>query len=638
MKVKDLAPNPKNPCTISAPKLGQLKKALVAFGDLSGIVYNSRTNQLVGGHQRTKHLPEDAEVIITKRYSKTTRTGTVAIGYVLLCGERFSYREVYWGKKKEKAANLAANKSAGEWEEQLLKEFLKELAGSSPESVPLTMFGPDELLALGITDPKAIADEPTINPDPNENDEEPIEEPEKLIGSVQLFNEDCLVALRTIPENCIDAVVTDPPAGIAFMGKEWDSDKGGRDGWITWMTDVMSQCLRVLKPGGHAFVWAIPRTSHWTATALENAGFEVRDVVTHLFGTGFPKSLDISKAIDKMEGAEREVVGKYSSPEGTTGMSSKDDEYGFGMGDMNKRLITAPATDAAKQWQGWGTALKPASEHWILCRKPLSEPTVAKNVLKHGVGGLNIDACRIEGKPRTTHADGNFQSKTAKENVYQHGLGLGVQLSEPTGRFPSNLLLDEQAAEALDAQSGITPSNARKSKVPKPETLLNRPIYGKFNQPPVKDFPNDAGGASRFFYVAKASATEKNTHLNDNEAVNVNDGRETSIDNPFQRGDTLRKNTHPTVKSISLMRWLCRLITPPGGLILDAFMGSGSTGVAALREEFCFIGIEREKEYFDISRKRLNARVNEKVLVESSIIKLRKKKPPHSEQGVNRDV
>jgi hypothetical protein len=215
-----------------------------------------------------------------------------------------------------------------------------------------------------------------------------------------LLEGDCLEHLKELETNQFDALLTDPPAGISFMGKEWDDDKGGRDHWVSWMSDVMRECLRVLKPGAHGLVWAIPRTSHWTATALELAGFEIRDVVTHLFGSGFPKSLDISKAIDKSKGAEREVVGKkpiayadsncWSEPNKNVdvgGFGSNDNCYGNDSEEwsVKNNPITAPATDLAKQWQGWGTALKPASEHWILIRKPLSEKTVAKNV--ENVGG-----------------------------------------------------------------------------------------------------------------------------------------------------------------------------------------------------------------------------------------------------------
>lgn len=206
-----------------------------------------------------------------------------------------------------------------------------------------------------------------------------------------LINDDCLTALKAMSDNSVDSLVTDPPAGISFMGKDWDKDKGGRDQWIAWMTEVMAECLRVMKPGAHGLVWAIPRTSHWTATALEDAGFEVRDVVTHLFGSGFPKSLDISKAIDKAAGQVGPIIGK--NPAYREKQLEHDAQWETAMRPLHKH---GPATEEAKQWQGFGTALKPASEHWVLVRKPCSEKTVAANVLKHGCGGLNIDQTRIK--------------------------------------------------------------------------------------------------------------------------------------------------------------------------------------------------------------------------------------------------
>ena len=365
-----------------------------------------------------------------------------------------------------------------------------------------------------------------------------------------------------MPENSVDSIVTDPPAGISFMNKEWDDDKGGRDQWIAWLAEVMREALRVLKPGGHALVWSLPRTSHWTGQALEDAGFEVRDVISHLFGTGFPKSLDISKAIDKALGRESERPVSHPNP------SKRPNAY---IGDngwvtpQRPEFKTSAATPEAKQWQGFGTALKPACEMWWLVRKPISEKTVAANVLKWGTGGLNIDGCRI-----TYKSDADFESAkggdTGSSNRAMDGWGLNTAIPQSQkitlkGRFPANLILDETAAEML-------------------------------------------GEPSRFFYVAKASAREKNAGL-DTEPVNVNDGRATAIDNPFQRGETLRKNTHPTVKSIALMEYLVKLVTPPGGTVIDPFMGSGSTGVAAQNLGFNFIGMEHEAEYHGIAVSRI---------------------------------
>lgn len=208
---------------------------------------------------------------------------------------------------------------------------------------------------------------------------------------------DALEQLKTLPDECIDAVVTDPPAGIGFMGKEWDSPRGGRVPWIEWLTEILKEALRVLKPGGHALVWALPRTSHWTGTAIEQAGFEIRDCIQHLVGSGFPKSLNVSKAIDAAAGVERETVGsKRLGGNACIPCKDKGGTYGVGVGTAPAQdvPITAPATDAAKQWDGWGTALKPGHECWWLARKPLNG-TVAQNVCTHGTGGLNIAATRV---------------------------------------------------------------------------------------------------------------------------------------------------------------------------------------------------------------------------------------------------
>lgn len=353
------------------------------------------------------------------------------------------------------------------------------------------------------------------------------------------------------------------------MGKDWDSDKGGRLAWIAWMTQVMTECLRVMKPGAHGLVWALPRTSHWTATALEDAGFEVRDVVTHLFGTGFPKSLDISKAIDKAAGAER--ASEYI-PNNKNAVMGK----GFGGGEWN--APSAPAvTEAAKQWQGFGTSLKPASEHWILVRKPCSEKTVAANVLKWGCGGLNIDGCRVgtELVESGRAGRGECESEAFGKKL------MATEKAFSTGRFPANLVLDEEAAQALDEQSianGIHSAGKARDKggaFDKQKSMFGIG-YAAGDSPRYAD--GDNPGASRFFYVAKASKSDK--------------------------GDG---NVHPTVKSTALMEYLIKLVTPPNGTVLDPFMGSGSTGVAAKKLGFSFIGIEQEQLYFDIAWKRIKS-------------------------------
>lgn len=392
-----------------------------------------------------------------------------------------------------------------------------------------------------------------------------------------LINDDALSALKKLEACSIDALVTDPPAGIGFMNKSWDKDKGGRNVWVVWLADIMAEVYRVLKPGAHGLVWALPRTSHWTATALEDAGFEIRDIVTHVFGTGFPKSLDISKAIDKSLGIEGPVIGK--NPAFRERQLEHDAKWQTAMRPEHKH---GPGSEDAKQWSGFGTALKPASENWILIRKPLSEKNVAANVLKHGTGGINIDGCRIDGVPRNP---GFVSPSESNRDMMATSNTKLVGYQSPSGRFPANLVLSHNedcdtectegcAVAELDRQSGILKSGAftegtiQKATEPKAKGAESQRVRGAR--------ASDIGGASRFFYCAKASKADRGAD-----------------------------NKHPTVKSTKLMAYLLRLVTPPNGTVLDPFMGSGSTGVAAISEGFSFIGIELEKEYFEIAQKRL---------------------------------
>jgi site-specific DNA-methyltransferase (adenine-specific) len=458
-----------------------------------------------------------------------------------------------------------------------------------------------------------------------------------------LHHGDCLAVLRTMPDASVDSVVTDPPAGIAFMGKAWDEDKGGRHQWIAWMAEVMGEALRVIKPGGHALVWALPRTSHWTATALEDAGFEVRDCLVHVFGSGFPKSMDVSKAMDKAAGAEREVIGERK----LTGTARKSTTHaGHGAGATNSadareyietfQQITAPATDLAKQWTGWGTALKPASEHWWLVRKPLSG-TVAANVQRYGTGALNIDASRV-GTVSWRHPGSSAVGTTA----YGDFTG-GDARTHEGGRWPPNLLLshsesceesacDETCAVAeLDRQSeerGM--HSAGKARDGTSAVVGETYNASSYKLPPNRNMRRlgDSGGASRFFpvfrYQAKPSRKEREAGLDAllktvHTVGNLEGaGRNPLNPNNYYGGEQKRveaglppseprANTHPTVKPIALMEWLVTLVTPPGGVVLDPFMGSGTTGVAAVRKGFRFVGIEREDEYLAIARARIEA-------------------------------
>ncbi len=412
---------------------------------------------------------------------------------------------------------------------------------------------------------------------------------------------DSLEVLKTLEENSIDACVTDSPYGLSFMGKRWDYDVPKAELW--------SEVFRVLKPGGMLLSFGGTRTYHRMVVAIEDSGFEIRDQIAWLYGSGFPKSLDVSKAIDKAAGAEREVIGLKDS-------KGRVKAAGWGMTDSPTENLTTPATDAAKQWQGFGTALKPANEPIVLARKPLSESTVAKNVLKWGCGALNIDGSRIAFQSDKDLKSATFgsQPKITSKGIgaeggtfqgYTQGVNATNVEANPQGRWPANVLFDETAAEMLDEQSGISKSQGGRTV-----KRSGKYVEGKVSAPGefTNDDPGfgDVGGASRFFYCAKSSKRERNAGLEgmpEREAPGSKrstpaEGRTSALGAP-------RANHHPTVKPIKLMEYLCKLITPPGGTVLDPFAGSGSTGVAAVGLNFKFIGIEREKEYCEIANKRI---------------------------------
>ena len=385
---------------------------------------------------------------------------------------------------------------------------------------------------------------------------------------------DCLEVMRTMADASVDAVVTDPPYGLSFMGKGWDYDVPSVEIW--------AECLRVLKPGGHLLAFAGTRTQHRMAVRIEDAGFEIRDMIAWVYGSGFPKSLDVSKAIDKAAGAEREVVGsrkltgtariKGQAAYGATSGRSED-AYQDGSEINDTLSITAPATPEAQQWAGWGTALKPALEPITVARKPL-EGTVAANVLAHGTGGINVDGCRVKMASDDNIYANNPHTITKGGGIASVGLGANLYKPSPLGRWPANLIHDG-SDEMVELFSQTTPSPTGPVKQGGNSGYKPGDEYGA----PRDGFGvgyGDTGSAARFFYTAKAS-----------------------------RDDRSDGNTHPTVKPTDLMRYLCRLVTPPGGIVLDPFMGSGSTGKAAMLEGFGFIGIEREPAYHAIAERRI---------------------------------
>ncbi len=407
----------------------------------------------------------------------------------------------------------------------------------------------------------------------------------------RIIRGDSLKILKTLEPNSVDAVVTDPPYGLSFMGKKWDYDVPG--------TELWTEVIRVLKPGGHLLSFGGTRTYHRMVVAIEDAGFEIRDQVQWIYGVGFPKSHDVSKGIDKAAGAEREAIALNPNHR-----RLQETETMCGQPHVGTGALTAPATDAAKQWQGWGTALKPANEPIVLARKSLSEKTVAANVLRWGTGAINVDGGRIEGvKPVLANV-------STGEGMFELGSRSNVGTSAQ-GRWPANVLFDEAAAEMLDAQSGAVRSNGNLTN--DKSGHQNQYVGGELVKKVSSSCYSDTGGASRFFYVAKASKRERNAGLEgmperitgmSNGAQIHGEGYDKAQSIGLNKV-TAKQNHHPTVKPIRLMEYLCRLITPPGGVVLDPFMGSGSTGVAAKNLGFEFIGIEKEKEYVEISRRRI---------------------------------
>ena len=424
-----------------------------------------------------------------------------------------------------------------------------------------------------------------------------------------IIHGDCLEELKKLDDNSVDAVVTDPPYGLSntkpkqvadvlaawvtgeteavpakrggFMGKDWDS--------FVPPPAVWAECLRVLKPGGHMAVFAGARTQDLMGLSIRLAGFEIRDTLGWIYGSGFPKSMDVSKAIDKAAGAEREVVGRTKTPfkvdaaahRGTSLQGSVNGDFSKQVDENGYRYTehTAPATSDAQRWDGWGTALKPAIEPIILARKPL-DGTVANNVLAHGVGGLNIDACRVptdeirvQGSQASTGAT-PFGGAREGGKVYDKG------------RFPANVLLDEHAAKEMDKQSGVLKGRVGMTKHGSGTNSVYG-TYGRSEQSLVNDGRADSGGASRFFpvfkYQAKAPKRER----------------------PVLVREDGTKVQHPTVKPLALMEWLVTLITPEGGTILDPFAGTGTTLQAATNKGFHPIGIEADADYIQLINTRL---------------------------------
>lgn len=418
---------------------------------------------------------------------------------------------------------------------------------------------------------------------------------------IQLGN--CLDVMLAINADSVDAIVTDPPYGLEFMGKGWDHGVPGIPFWAA--------ALAIVKPGAHLVAFGGTRTFHRLTCAIEDAGWEIRDCLCWLYGSGFPKSLDVSKAIDKAAGVADSRTFKSSNP--------ADRPYTHTVGETStgwKSPVrpdkTNPYSEEAEEWDGWGTALKPAWEPIILARKPLVG-TVAANVQRYGTGALNVDACRIAG-PNWNGVWGSSNATVGGDRTFNASPEGEAYRSEqhPAGRWPANVLLDEEAAAQLDAQSGERPgqlARARTDGVEQGNTVLGPLKHITKNPEPRAD----TGGASRFFYCAKASRAEREVGLDGLPVVHAtsrpasDDVEERTIQERLH--GRLARNHHPTVKPVALMRWLVRLVTPPGGLVLDPFAGSGTTGIACELERRRFHGIEREAEYVAIATARLAAAV-----------------------------
>ena len=410
-----------------------------------------------------------------------------------------------------------------------------------------------------------------------------------------MIHGDCMEILKSIPENSIDAIITDPPYGLAFMGKKWDYDIPAIEIWI--------ECLRTLKPGGYLLSFAGTRTQHRMACNIEDSGFEIRDMIAWVYGSGFPKSLNIGKAVDKLQGNEREVVG---IKQGTYADIKRDKETGqdglHGGIAKERPRVKVEETKGTSEWEGWGTALKPALEPITMARKPLSEKTIAENCLKWGTGGLNIDECRVGVEER------DLLEKRPILNIsgiYGQGLAGSKAIGKTTqGRFPANFIHD-----GSDEVLNIFPET--KSIKSNRGNINIGKMAGGSGQSEKTDTirgHNDSGSAAKFFYCAKAGKDERNRGCDElEERQYSHDGRKKEIENPFQRQKSVARNNHPTVKPISLIQYLIKLVSREGQTILDPFGGSGTTAIACLEIGRNYVLIEKESEYVEIANKRIES-------------------------------
>jgi DNA modification methylase len=457
------------------------------------------------------------------------------------------------------------------------------------------------------------------------------------MSSVWLLLGDCLERMKELDDCSVDAVVTDPPYGLGFMGKEWDTfDKSqfGRkgeegendlkvkknfnvlpryntDGLYDFTKKWASECLRVLKPGGFLLSFAGTRTQHKIAMGIEDAGFEIRDMIAWVYGSGFPKSLNVGKAVDKLQGNEREDMGRNPA-------WRKGNGYGATTSTGWAKPQRPNKDKGTSEWEGWGTALKPSLEPITVARKPLSEKTVAENCLKWGTGGINIDQSRVKTEDNLNggayyggeRSDGDWKDNSGFKNNKLD------EYKQPQGRFPANLIHD--GSDEVVSLFPNTKSTVRISE--DKDNLANTYSLGRTGTTPRGH--NDSGSASRFFYCAKASKSERNKGLEGFEEVEVRggggrvaDGYDLTDESQIGLKEAARKfgavkakkaNIHPTVKPVKLMEYLVKLVSREGAVVLDPFMGSGSTGVACKNLNRDFIGVEMDEDYMRIAEKRIN--------------------------------
>ena len=521
---------------INTEAVSKVARSIERFGFASPIIAREEDRMIIAGHTRLAAARSLGLSTIPVRFMKLNRTEAELLA-------------------------IADNKlgEISDWDESMLKDILAALPENDLDDIGFSQDELDSLLENIDTELPPESDNAVYDDydDADNLDLERVKIAEEggiyAVGDQYVLCGDCVEIMRSFPDNSIDSIVCDPPYNISFMSKSWDSDV---------VYDVWArECFRVLKHGGHIVAFGATRAIHRMVCALEDEGFEIRDMINWLYFSGFPKSMDISKQIDKMKGVEREVVGESNAQVGVGWAESGNAGY------KPNFDITKPATEEAQYWEGWGTALKPAQEPAILCRKPIEKGlNVSENVLKWGTGAINIDACRFE------FGDPCWVGEKEKPNK----------------------VLETFSRKKEDR--GVVVNYA-----PKP--------IGKI----IHYYDIKGRWPANIYQCAKPSRSERETGLDDlqskkgHEAVHRKEGT-AGLDNPRAgagRTASEVKNFHPTVKPTKLMAWLCRLLTPKGGIVLDTFLGSGTTGVSASMEGFKFIGTEMNPEYCDIALQRI---------------------------------